>query len=703
MPGDASHALPVKQRQSEFENRLLKYRDAMQRMRILGLALLAACGSGTASSDLPDSSVPSGSDSEVESEVSFADVRREGCTSSTTTKVVSESVTATADGVEFSTSSPLQLELEDAIRVEVAVNNTTDQAKTIELTELEFDWVTPPPDPARRWYMQLYQMNSNRAEIAPGTTATFAWHIDPDGDLDERGEQPIMRPTFRVGAETASLDIRITSANVFGDLERMGLAADAVVYGLVTDTAGAPVANAEVTAFVFSLKERAAQTRTDAQGRFALCVPSSDTYETRVGNRTSAYQLATYLSVRTDSGYQFATLDVAGDSETRVDVKLDSATSRELAVVAESRLPTNHGWFWIHATPDGFAAVEGRHPPELRKSGSLALVGADGGLVLQATLGDECWGFDVSVFGDLAAGCHDGSITVWAADGTKKWSRSTMKSKASYARWVRFSPDGTKLLAGPLSDVAEMLDAETGKTLWGYTARPNDVSPLPEHLRNGLFTSDGSRVVLGLAGGWIASLDAATGDVQWEGSYMGEFPLAMELDDDGVLYAVGKSREVFAFGANGQVKWRVPIYEAVSTAAETALLDGYFIGHTVNGSIYAIDTAQGKLAWWRKLGNGDGFNEFVETSGHNSLDVDPVNGLIAHGEVIDRRDGGGSRVSIYTRSGTLLSTVYFADEREQAGETVGHQIRGVQSLAFDKSGRLGAAFGDGYLRIFEIR
>ena len=145
------------------------------------------------------------------------------------------------------------------------------------------------------------------------------------------------------------------------------------------------------------------------------------------------------------------------------------------------------------------------------------------------------------------------------------------------------------------------------------------------------------------------------------------------------------------------------MYEAVSTASETALLDGLFIGHTVNGSVYAIDTETGKLAWWRKLGNGDGFKEFVEASGHNSLDVDPVNGLIAHGEVIDRRDGGGSRVSIYTRNGTLLSTLYFADERETAGETVDHQIRGVQSLAFDREGRLGAAFGDGFLRIFEIR
>jgi len=695
--------MPINRSQGEFGYRRLTYHGVMRRVAVVGLALLAACGSGTASSDLSDSSAPGRSDSEVGSEVSFADVRREGCTSSTTTKIVSESVTAIADGVEFSTSSPLQLELEDAIRIEVAVNNTTDQAKTVELTGLDFDWVTPPPDSSRRWYMQLFQMNSSRAEIAPGATATFAWHIDPDGDLDERGEQPIMRPTFRVGAETASLDIRITSANVFGDLKRMGLGADAVVYGIATDTAGAPVGNAEVTAYIFSLKERAAQTKTDAQGRFALCVPSSDAYEARVGNRTSAYQLATYLSIRTESGYQFTTLDVAGNSETRLDMRLDSAVSRELAVVAESRLPTNHGWFWIRATPNGFAAVEGRHPPELRKSGSLALVDVDGGLTLQSTLGDECWGFDVSITGDLAAGCHDGSITVWAANGKQKWSRSTMKSKASYARWVRFSPDGTTLLAGPLSDVAEMLDAETGKTLWGYTARPNDVSPLPEHLRNGLFTADGSRVILALAGGWIASLDAATGEVQWEGSYMGEFPLAMELDENGVLYAVGKSREVFAFDSNGQVKWRVPVYEAVSTASETALLDGYFIGHTVNGSIYAIDTAQGKLAWWRKLGNGDGFKEFVEASGHNSLDVDPVNGLIAHGEVIDRRDGGGSRVSIYSRSGALLSTMYFADEREQAGETVDHQVRGVQSVAFDKSGRLGAAFGDGYLRIFEIR
>ncbi|MGA1111879.1 MAG: hypothetical protein ACO3VO_09815, partial [Ilumatobacteraceae bacterium] len=84
---------------------------------VVVLALLAACGSGSAISDIPNSSVPNQSVGQAESEVSFADVRREGCTSSSTTKVVSESVTATADGVEFSTPSPLQLELEDEIRV----------------------------------------------------------------------------------------------------------------------------------------------------------------------------------------------------------------------------------------------------------------------------------------------------------------------------------------------------------------------------------------------------------------------------------------------------------------------------------------------------------------------------------------------------------------------------------------------------------
>ncbi len=639
----------------------------------------------------------------LDTEVSFDDVRREGCTSSTTTNKSSDIVTSTAGGVEFSTASPLALELEDAVRVEVSAINTTAEARTVELVGLDFDWVSQPSNPSRRWYMQLFQMNSNQLEIAAGATAVFAWHIDPDGDLDERGEQPIMRPKFRVGDDTASLDINFTSNNVFGDLSKMGLAADAVVFGVVADADGVPVSDADVTAYVFSLKERVVQTRTDGQGRFSICVPSSDTYESRIGSRVSGYQLATYLSVRTEGGYGFATLALEGDSETRLDVTLDDVTPKDLAVASELRLPTNHGWFWIRQTEGGFAAVEGRHPPELRKPGSLALIDSDGELTLQATLGDECWGFDVSVNGDLAAGCHDGSITVWDAEGSQKWSRSSQKSKASYARWVRFSPDGTKLLVGPLDDVAEMVDVESGETLWGYTPKPRDVSPMPEHLRNGIFSADGSRVLVALAGGWIASIEVSTGDLQWEGSFMGEFPLAMEVDDEGVLYAVGKSREVFAFDTSGNVKWRVPMYEAVSTASETALLDGLFIGHTVNGSVYAIDTETGTLAWWRKVGNGDGFKEFVETSGHNSLDVDPVNGLIAHGEVIDQRDGGGSRVSVYTRNGVLVATMYFSDERETAGETVDHQIRGVQSLAFDRAGRLGAAFGDGFLRILELR
>jgi hypothetical protein len=77
--------------------------------------------------------------------------------------------------------------------------------------------------------------------------------------------------------------------------------------------------------------------------------------------------------------------------------------------------------------------------------------------------------------------------------------------------------------------------------------------------------------------------------------------------------------------------------------------------------------------------------------------------LIAHTETIDKRDGGGSNVTIMNADGVVLDSMAFEDLRETRGEEVGHAQRGAMAVAFNKNGKLSAVFGDGMVRVFEIK
>lgn len=674
----------------------------MRRFTAIALTLILAFIVGCSGDQVAEGPIENSQSDSSENSV----VSAQGCdagaseTASENTKVISQSL----GDLVFTSYSPLVSRFEDAFRIVVDVENKGSTSQDVELDNLELDWLNPPSDPNRRWYSQLFDLNPFLQTIEPGESKEFAWHLDADGDLEERGEVPIFRPTFSSNGQKISFDIEIYTGEIYGDIKSLGLALDANVVGRVVDEAGNPVADAKIETKLFNFKERLTEARSNNDGQFALCIPSQDSYNQRIGNRPSGYELSTFLTVRTDDGgYGFTSVSPSSGEEVSVEIILHKADKKELSLVGESEFKTNHGFFWIYPLNDGFAATEGQHPPELRKTGSTVAVDSSAKEIWSAVTEDECWGFDVSSSGLVAAGCHDGTVTVWDAAGKQLWQRKTQKSQAMYARLVMFSNDGSKLVAGPLDKDVELLDAVSGQTIWNYSADVKNVRPRPEILRNAKFSADDQTLIVGYSGGYLTSLDVASGSVNWAGGFIGEFPLTLDIDDSGNVYAVGKGREAISIAPDGSIRWKKTVYEHVSTAAINSLVDGKFITHTVSGSVYALDAQSGEFLWWRKIGQGDMVDGYVETGGHNALDIDPVSGLIAHTETIDRRDGGGSVVTIMNSDGVVLDSKYFEDLRESRGQEVGHAQRGAMAVAFNKNGKLAAAFGDGMIRVFDIK
>lgn len=614
----------------------------------------------------------------------------------------SQPLSTNVGDVVVSSYAPLYVRLEDAVRLVVVITNNGTQPATVVDQQLELDWLQPPNDPNRRWYTQLFTLHAGSQMLPPNTSTELAWHIDMDGDLEERGEIPIVRVQLAIDDTPTTLDIPIYSQTRFGDPTQIGLAFDAIVNGVVVDAQNQPQANIDVSAHLFTFKERIGETRSDELGRFTLCIPSQDALNNRLGQRPSGYELATHIIAKGPNG-EYAMHSAKPASNQTVDVTLHLAQPQSPFTLKETwsqRYTTTHGWFWIYPLADGFAFTEARHPPELHQPGQVAV--ATSLATWSIPTADECWGFDVASTELIAASCHDGSISVWQADGTLLWQRKSERSQGMYNRHVRFSPDGKTLITGPLEADAELLDAQTGDQIWAYVApTPSDAIPY-DILRNAAFSPDGAFVTLGFAGGWLVQLNSSDGSIRWQGGYIGEFPLSLSVASDGTSYAIGKGRELVAYDRDGQLMWKTALYEAVTTASLHALTADTIFGHTVNGSVWAVDRATGALRWWRKPGIGDGHTKFAESSGHNTLDIDINRQLIAHAQVIDAQDGGGSVINLLTFDGVLLDSVAIPDAREQAGERVDHQIRGAMGLAFHPDGRLGVAYGDGFIRIFTI-
>jgi outer membrane protein assembly factor BamB len=148
----------------------------------------------------------------------------------------------------------------------------------------------------------------------------------------------------------------------------------------------------------------------------------------------------------------------------------------------------------------------------------------------------------------------------------------------------------------------------------------------------------GGRVYVGFADGYLATLNAKTGDVIWARSLGGEGARFADVDStpvivDGVLYVSSYQGGVYALEpSDGGVKWRFEV-----EGAGTVRVDGDRVFFAAaKAGLHALDT-KGRLVWRQALARQgelstpvllDGRYLLVSASEGGTFVVDPVNGRL---------------------------------------------------------------------------
>ena len=216
-------------------------------------------------------------------------------------------------------------------------------------------------------------------------------------------------------------------------------------------------------------------------------------------------------------------------------------------------------------TPDGRAFLAGgrdtieRGRPNAKESRVLRLWGVDGALISEAATGSDVRDAAVSADGKLAAAvCSDGSARVYelplltqvfrfdnedgaamrgvdfAPDGSlafsdeaggvylcdlkKKQVRKADKVNPSSVRRVRFSPDGSSLLAVCADNCARLFDSATGKqsaTLGGFAELVSEAKFSPDGKRVAVSSYDGSVRLFDGDGAYLTALRTDNPKGRW--------------------------------------------------------------------------------------------------------------------------------------------------------------------------------------------
>jgi len=304
----------------------------------------------------------------------------------------------------------------------------------------------------------FFELNPFPTEIAPGDTVIFEFMIAPA----RKGITSITFTYIETG-EQASLTIELTNGP-----PTQPLPFHAAIQGQVTTSDGTPLVDQEVIVYLAINMAIDFRTRTDHQGRYYLEAPLIDDIRQMLGTRPLPYTQIGYTLIVAREGYKPEYREhVDPTSRATVNFSLEPVATRSYRLTGEHTFNAPHGYFWIVQGP-GFEqlfAVQGRHPPELRVPGHIIAIDRQGNEQWRQPTGDECWGFDVSIYGTVAAGCHDSKVYLRNASGNIYATIATDQMD----RAVRFSPDGQTLVTGPLANNdAALLDVRTGNMLWTY-------------------------------------------------------------------------------------------------------------------------------------------------------------------------------------------------------------------------------------------
>ena len=229
-----------------------------------------------------------------------------------------------------------------------------------------------------------------------------------------------------------------------------------------------------------------------------------------------------------------------------------------------------------------------------------ALSARDGSIIWNHPLGGAIAGRPtyVAASGLVYVGCDDGQLYAIEADtGKQRWAYQTHAPIASVPvvvdDVVYFTTGENRIYA---------VDARTGKWRWQYDRESPDSFtirgyPAPLVLKD--------RVYVGFSDGYLACLQAATGDVIWARALSGEATRFMDVDSTplyyrGTLYVSSYATGVYALDPkDGSTRWRYDVEGATSVRARGARL--YFTA--AKAGLHALDL-EGHLLWRQALAKG---------------------------------------------------------------------------------------------------
>lgn len=598
--------------------------------------------------------------------------------------IFGEETSITLGSVSISTYSPVSINgLEYSTNVYLTARNSGNQMATLVFTSAQ-----EIVDNNRNWmthFFAFFPVDPEGVEVSPGETVTLEFLLTNEAQVSTT--LPFRFKIQETGAEgTLFLNVISSESPGFRDLS-----SSAAVTGKLTDSSGQALSNVEVRLYLFNGRE-SLNAQSDAQGNYQFSCPAVQEIEDALGSRPLPYHsLGYFLLVEKEDYVLWYRGEIKpGRGETlTADITLKAADGSNYKKKGELATNTAHGYWWLMPNADfsKLVAVQGRHPPMLDLPGHIVMSDLNGQEQWQVTTDDECWGFDASTNGLFAAGSHDGTVYMVNDSGSTLWTLN----EGTMVREVEFSPDDRYLFTGPCDgNEAGLIEASSGRVIWSYSH-----SGTGQWLRNSRFSPDGKRIIAGFSGGRLDMLTDA-GSVAWT-RYIGEFPMVLEIDSQYNVYAAGKNRELFAYDASGDLRFRRRIANHVVTAGSNNMsADGSLIVFgTVGAMAIAVDSS-GNILWQRPLSGN--------LQGHNAVDVTPDGEHIVFGTA-GEQDLSGT-VALFDKNGTLLWS-HTSSDRRDTGEFAyaygyDHNHRGAITVAVSDNVRhIAAGYGDSSIRIFE--
>lgn len=443
---------------------------------------------------------------------------------------------------------------------------------------------------------------TGRYRLEAGEQADFIAVFEPGaGPGQETKEESVIVPiNFSWEGGSKSFDVTVKTKTLsLQDTEET-----AKVNVSLIDKNSKAISNATILAMLPSgLEQFQASQSSDS---YTLLLPSSSYLEKiinqyKINHTSKGY----YLQVSADgyqSYFEANYLPKNGEKKTIQLESLNQVGEYKLSKTIES----GYSIWWIRSSTDAkyLAISQGSHgqpgvePPDRTK---ILLANDQGEKLWEKTTGGECWGLDISADGKyVAAGCHDGKIYLWDREGKEVWVYDNQKEDFR-VRWVKFSPDGNDLLAGPVKGTPEesgLFEVKSGKLLWSFYSG--------DWLREGRFSSDGQTTYFSSSNGTIYALETNSGKKKWLGSGEHVIPFLLGISEKAhLIVSAGKGRAFTGLDlSNGAIKWQTIVDQTI-TAAQMAE-DGSVVGNTVGGMAYGLNS-EGSLKWVRKYG-GVGHN-----------------------------------------------------------------------------------------------